>query len=435
MSASTLISRADISKIDQGFSIVKANSLPHGLLLSNTNQLACNNPAQILKNHIDGTTALSSDEVKEYTAISTLGHTIDGWSYISNSIQALLSGEPSIAIHLAYYAELRAALGFLATEGILLLNFNQACVDSHDALFTAALGGTHKATWNIIREWVANNTRSTNVLKYFTYKGKSFEELNGFIPYLGTLSSLNILIIKEWLKTWCFDIQNYEFDKEGRNYSSYNANLNRSFNPITLKEKLESINEFWSALQPGTDSFDILDRYLFSLYLTEIYSKISSATITKEAFLDKFFQNSGMTPDIALKDIFINNKKHLLLQTAIDTQIDPVTNEIMPLTIIARALLFLRFCSGANSYFLKKHNISRTEINFYIEKIGSEFGIWDIPFTDLKDLWIDIEVIIQDFQNFFTSGTPVNIYNLRKDINYFEVYTQFSRVSLWGLGI
>lgn len=439
MSYTNLISKADISKVDQGFATMKTQALPNNTILSLTNQLSCNNPADVLKNH--STNSLSNNDVKEFIAISTIAHTIDGWSYISNAIHSLIKGEPSIAIHLAYYAELRAALAFLATEDILLLDKYQACIESNDNLYITSLGGTHIATWNIIDEWVSRSNKPTNVLKYFSYQGQNFEQLSTSIPYVGTLASTNIFIIKNWLKTWCFDIQNFKDDKLGRNQSSYNPNVNRFYTPASLRDKMEMINVFWKVLQPVNDSFDLLDRHLFSFYLNEIYSRLSTtlrSSVTKADFIDDFFTRSGLSPDYILRNIFTSGNVHPIIQTAMDTQIDTTTNEIKPLTIIARAILFLRFCSGANSFYLNKNNIQRSEMDFYINKIGDDFGLWSSSSpNELKDLWLEIEFLLEDFENFFAaSSVAPNIYDIRQEFkDYSETYIQFSRASLWGLGI
>lgn len=50
-------------------------------------------------------------------------------------LMLFLNGEPSITVHLSYYAELRAAMAFLCTEGILIANNEQACIDSSNNIY------------------------------------------------------------------------------------------------------------------------------------------------------------------------------------------------------------------------------------------------------------------------------------------------------------
>ena len=68
---------------------------------------------------------------------------------------------------------------------------------------------------------------------------------------------------------------------------------------------------------------------------------------------------------------------------------------------------------------------------------GQSYGIWDtVNPEDLRDLWTDINDLLIDFEQYFEANTPSNIYNLKTTFTgYSEVYTQFSRAGLWGLGL
>src|ERR1700722_668599 len=56
--------------------------------------------------------------LSQYIVASCLLHSTDGWSYLGKAILALMRGDPHRSRHLAYYAELRAAMSILASEGI-----------------------------------------------------------------------------------------------------------------------------------------------------------------------------------------------------------------------------------------------------------------------------------------------------------------------------
>jgi len=61
-------------------------------------------------------------QLSQYISASCLLHCSDGWSYLGKAILSILRGDPHRARHLAYYAELRAAVALLATEGIGIFN-------------------------------------------------------------------------------------------------------------------------------------------------------------------------------------------------------------------------------------------------------------------------------------------------------------------------
>lgn len=437
----TLINNADVEKVSEGLQSVKANHLPVRNLLSPSNPLLCSDPGIKIKR--DAT--LSIDSIKEYMGVSTFVHTIDGWSYLNNAINAYLNGEPSIAIHMSYYAELRAALAFLCTEGILVANNHQVCIDRSNSAYIPNRQssssmminkGTHVATWEIIKEWINNLSKPTNILEYFTYRGKTFKTLIPYIPNSSMTNPGQVTFVKNWLKTWCFDIQKYEEDKKGRNTSSYNANINRSFSPSSLKDGLSILNEFWKLLEPSTDSFLKIDQYLFALYLNEVYNSCGTS-MSRDNFIKDFYRNSGLSEDNILTRIFINNEESVLIKHAKDHQIDSITGDVLPLTIIARSILLLRFCSGACAFLFKKNGIRKNDLDFYINKVGQDYGIWDtVNPADLKDLWTDINDLLLDFEDYFNTSTPNNIYNLKHTFTeYSDIYTQLSRAGLWSLGL
>src|SRR5438067_355249 len=60
--------------------------------------------------------------LSQYISASCLLHCADGWSYLGKAIVLLLRGDPHRCRHLAYYAELRAAMSLLAADGIGIFN-------------------------------------------------------------------------------------------------------------------------------------------------------------------------------------------------------------------------------------------------------------------------------------------------------------------------
>jgi len=446
MPIKTLLNKADASKVIDGLKDAKANNFPSNLLLPSGNQFsASSSPGNILKNH--NCNPVNINELKEYMAVSTIAHNIEGWSYISQSIQALINGDHSISMHLAYYAELRGAFSFLSSEGVLILNSHQVCLDSSNNIYIPGVTfsqklrypATHSATWDILQEWIQNNTLQTNALEYFKYKNKTFKELIPFIPHAPSSQAAQLVLIKKWIEKWCFDISQFKSDREVRNTSSYNVSINKKHTPEGISEKLKTINGYWKVLEPHSNSFSILDQQLFALYLDAIYITANNRggpQILKNDFLDGFFQNSGITKDPLLVDMFVNGTQSNIIKQALDTNYD-LTNGVKPLTVIARAILLLRFSLGACNFLLRQSNVNRSDINFYIQQIGEKFGIWDSSSpADLNDLWVDIDELLTEFDDYLKQTPPSNIYDFRTSFsNFSPIYTQFNRAGLWGLGI
>ncbi len=89
-----------------------------------------------------------------YISASGPCHVIDGWSFIGRAIDATLRGDSYAAIHLGYYAELRAAMALLACEGVGILNSRHATIDVKSNTHEFGKGkGTHKIIWPCIQHW------------------------------------------------------------------------------------------------------------------------------------------------------------------------------------------------------------------------------------------------------------------------------------------
>lgn len=84
----------------------------------------------------------------QYIAASAVLHANDGWSYLGRAISCLMVGDAHRALHLAYYAELRAAISLLAGEGIGIFNQKHYVVNAaHSTLKLTVSRGTHQVAW------------------------------------------------------------------------------------------------------------------------------------------------------------------------------------------------------------------------------------------------------------------------------------------------
>ena len=106
---------------------------------------------------------VNDNALAEYVGVSAPTHTFDGWSLLSRSVSCLLRGDPYSAVHLAYYAELRATIAILASEGIGIFNRKHCIVDRNGNCELINVKGrprnrvlgTHECAWSVF-EWWAN---------------------------------------------------------------------------------------------------------------------------------------------------------------------------------------------------------------------------------------------------------------------------------------
>ena len=65
---------------------------------------------------------IDGGKIAEYIAASIPLHVADGWTFLARAFESIRSGDRNTAVHLAYYAELRAAMSLLASEGVGVFN-------------------------------------------------------------------------------------------------------------------------------------------------------------------------------------------------------------------------------------------------------------------------------------------------------------------------
>jgi hypothetical protein len=434
MTLTDFILNASPHVVQEGLFRIKADNFSQSQFVPDSNRLK-SNAVDNIKNHIDSAseTIINPDELKSFLASSCILHSIDGWHYLSNSIHALLSGDNAIAIHLAYYAELRAASSLLASEGIGVFDKKHLMINSNSEIHVSENSPTHNFIWDALNEW-ANSPKPSNILKYFKYLGNDFQSWQTYIPNANA-DVISSLFIKDWIKNWCIDIENFKSDRKSRNVFSYRPFFGRNYNLPTLFESVEMLNSFWKVLEPSeSNRFSVLDKYLFSAFIQKIKSNHNSS-IPKNQFLINVFTNSGKTIDNSLLEIFNNNSSHTIIEKAKDSAM--YDNEMPnPLAIISRAILMLRIATGATSCLLKSANVTREDLEFYINKVGIDGGFWnkdEMP-EDFCDLWSDINDLIGDFEDL--SSDPDLTLKKMNDQNFnVSIYSQFNRAAVWGLGL
>jgi len=155
-----------------------------------------------------------------YAAHLSMGHLMDGWRYLSQSLLALSRGARPKSVHLAYYAELRAALSLLASNGIVIHNGKNYSIKS-DGKIAWFQGRTHEVAWQAIEAWASRPDSADTVFKAFSFGG-----LNGG-DWVGASEGeqLPIDLSQKWVTGWAVDLSNLREDSATRNLASYNPKL------------------------------------------------------------------------------------------------------------------------------------------------------------------------------------------------------------------
>lgn len=431
---------------------VKTDFLPLNQLIASGNPLIVNSKLAI-NQHFDtnSTNRLTNDQVNTYLSSSSLLHLLDGWTYFSHSVESLLKGDSGIAVHLSYYAELRATLSFLASEGIGIFNSHHFCLTSANRIVenpSVQNSGTHQFTWDVIEKWASSNVKpnTNDILKVFSVNNKNFEEWSNAFPYSSPGNSL--LIVKNWLKKWNFDVSYFRNDREMRNNVSYRpqrfVNNPATYNLNTVIEKLGSI---WELLEPNqSNRFHVLDKYLLRLFLQEIYKNLPGQirlTNTLESLIIETLNGLGLNHDESLINFLKDTSQisHCLFIEANKDAVNTATGAINAMPVIARALLMLRISTGNISLMYQKAGITKAELNFLWEAFGAENGLWESGGTpsDFESLWEDIKDHIDDTLTLASLYSPdltlSKIYSEKDMPIPFNYFKQFQRAGLWGITI
>jgi len=186
--------------------------------------------------------------IADYLELSSWGHIMDSWRYLSQSAFALLLGSRDKALHLAYYAELRAAIAILAMSGICILKGKHFAIDQNGQLYWFN-GSTHEVTWAALTEWVD----LANIHSYII----DALDINNVLGIQWVDMNANALsfakdISKDWVKNWCVDIGKIKQDRTARNKVSYRPSIpelatkplmEKELKIITTVNSVISINE------------------------------------------------------------------------------------------------------------------------------------------------------------------------------------------------
>src|SRR5262245_17033428 len=218
-------------------------------------------------------------QLSQYIAASVVLHCSDGWSYLGRALFALLRGDPHRARHLAYYAELRAAMSLLASVGIGVFNDRHFVIDKPSSV--SLLSGkyrTHVFVWDCIECWGDLNSSGDLFSRVIRPHGI---ELSDWLQPIGGAGAVAAQA-KAWFLQWGMDLQVPHFDQRVRNESSYRPDgLHKNW-AIDAAEVLLFAREFWSSMEPTSASrFENVDRHILRVALETAFKGTTGQTAAK----------------------------------------------------------------------------------------------------------------------------------------------------------
>lgn len=359
------------------------------------------NASQVFDDDCDQSTAtVYSRELASYVAASSPTHLIDGWSFYSRAVEALLRGDNAIAIHLGYYAELRAAMSILASEGIGVFNFKHPVILSahkfglipeieswnknQSKYVPKKLFGTHKIVWPLLKYWSSTQTAAQLINKIVCPEGA---ELSEWLKALG-LQSPSAAIAENCFSQWGVDLVNLNEDHKIRNAASYRPSHLRTLADPSVVSVLDFVCESWKAFQPDSNGrFPVIEGQLLKHSL-----RISGSTLVDPTKLEDELRLPTQKAAIYAESLSSSDASLLI---SLSTTEPDMTSPRYPLEVLARASLLLFIATGSVREHLFEAGF--TDLSFFSDRlVCTRFccDIRNIP-DDYTELWGDIDVSVE----------------------------------------
>ncbi|HXU93236.1 MAG TPA: hypothetical protein VFP33_06215 [Gallionella sp.] len=385
-----------------------------------------------------GNGPFTDDQLVECIAASSVLHLFEGWSYLSQAVGAAVRGDVGIVRHLSYYAELRASIALLASQGVGVFKKKHVVVNDGGQLETvvSSNAGTHEMAWLALQHWGRKQESGQLICKGIRAFGYSLGD------WVDTFqgATTNRITGAEWTAQWGFDLKQFVEDQETRNEVSYRANFNFETRRLAPVELTEWISDLWQLSNPLATSFELLDQYL-------VRSALKRSFNTKfQADAEESYEARISSACRALKvatsnptEFFCGRVKPndpLLLVFASKTS--SVYDDLQYMEVISRAYLLLRLATACVIEPLKKANISKDDFSFWWQHIGNETGLWprNNPPDDPIDLWYDVEVSLEAIASWKNEQSSDVLcwksfhQHLAADI---DVATRLERAAIWGV--
>ena len=334
-------------------------------------------------------------QLAEYLTASGPLHCSDGWSYLGRALGALVTGDRRAALHLAYYAELRAAFSLLSSQGIAALNRRHFVITEKGNIQRLASElGTHRFVWKVLETWGQTDNASTILGNTLTPYGVAISDwLTGDVASWASWKP----VAGEWFSRIGLDLRLIAEDRDARNLASYGVGDFSAESEPDIDERLNFVVSLWELLEPDqTARFRYLDQHLLRITLEQAFSATYSAgsDVTHEAYVLDALTNglkegwSSATEDFLLRKV--GSEDHPVLIAA--RRGSPLSDASRHIEAMSRAALLLRVAAGSWLKHFRDAGFDPELLAFHWGPYGRSRGLWDrgLELTSCAELWDDI---------------------------------------------
>jgi hypothetical protein len=379
-------------------------------------------------------------QLVEYVAASGPLHAADSARYLARALFCHWVNDSYSARHFAYYAELRAAMALLATEGIGVFNRRHYLVTGQRSTRQITGIATHRFAWQALSEW-ATLPRAANLIGRIV--APEARPLGSYLD--AAFPGMTLLpIVSDWFTTWGIDLKVLATDQHRRNEASYRpTTFGRAPKPTT-KSALKMLANFWLAFNPTlTQTFSIIDRHLLRLALEQQIAALPMLGSVPNAA-------SRMVATVPLSPIAAAALEAFLLRRGRGNRhdLDILSRAAKPISrtrpardlhfqMICRAALLLRIALGAVTALISDSGVTDANTEFWITQFGGNAGLYlagAVSFPEPSELWDSIEdAILQINRIIGAPETPTLPGLIDADSARLLTLSQAERIACWAL--
>lgn len=376
---------------------------------------------------------IDGEKLAEYIAASIPLHAADGWSYLARAFDSIRSGDRNTAVHLAYYAELRAGMSLLASEGVGVFNTRHVAIGPAFAptVWGSKPEGTHNATWMLLRSWAKDPIRVMTILTAIEVESRTISDWFD----AASVSLRKSAVAQEWLTAWSIDLRYFERDRGFRNNISYRPSKISpdDYSEVDISgEVVDPVFRTWDALEPISEwGGAAIDLLLLQRALTRAHKRIP-----KESWADFLLRLEDSASSVLLNQLTdLSMMEHHVFNWAGDR-----SRKNPPLqAILARATLLLRIASGVCARRLTEAGVTKEEMKFWWSRFGEDGGLWSNQFEQgsfAHLLWPDVVADLEECEmELIHLDSTSKVYELSQIFGPKVALTQFTRAPLWLLGL
>lgn len=381
--------------------------------------------------------------LSQYISASVALHANDGWSYLGRSVACLLAGDTHRALHLAYYAELRAAMSLLAGAAIGIFNRRHFAIDGVNTTCKLTTSeGTHEMTWLALEAWARRPASGTLFSSIVRPEGLT---LDAWFDSQGGASALAPQA-KAWFMQWGMDLNLAAKDRNSRNESSYRPDGLPKTWEINATDALDFVRDMWTLLEPSeTSGFEQIDRHILRVAVERYHigrtsRQASSADAEYVTLVNDIVSAQGFAgaTEKRLRGFLLRQSAPADPKVFLYSKAKPLNSQLDAFAVMSRAVLLLRVATGSAHHLLARVGVDTSVLGFWWEKLGETRGLWapNAPPSPLSDLWADVRASLNEVDEIEATAPSAlsSFQGITASVpGAVTTFATLERVGLWGI--